>query len=119
MIDERDGASNYQLLECLLNPLFRRRSKKTSKLRVNGLCEGNPPDTGRFPSQRASDVENTSIWWRHHDILLKIENNKSMSRGDTVGLSPRWWGCISVTVMKQIAKQLIDKINIATREDVY
>ena len=28
---------------------FRRRSKKTSKLRVTGLCEGNSPGTGEFP----------------------------------------------------------------------
>ena len=47
--------------------LFRRRSKKTSKLRVTGLCEGNSPVTGEFPPQRASNVENVSIWWRHHE----------------------------------------------------
>ena len=48
--------------------LFRGRSKKTSKLRVTGLCEGNSPVTGDFPTQRASDAENVSIWWRHHVI---------------------------------------------------
>ena len=36
----------------LFNHVFRRRSKKTSKPRVTGLCEGNPPVTGGFPSQR-------------------------------------------------------------------
>ena len=46
--------------------LFRRRPKKTSKFRVNGLCEGNSPVTGGFPSQRASNAGNFSIWWRHH-----------------------------------------------------
>ena len=30
-------------LHCLLSRLFRRRSKKTSKLRVTSLCEGNQP----------------------------------------------------------------------------
>ena len=30
-----------------LSRLFRRRSKKTSKLRVTGLCEGNSPVTGQ------------------------------------------------------------------------
>ena len=35
----------------------RRRSKKTSKLRVTGLCEGNSPGTGEFPVQRASYTE--------------------------------------------------------------
>ena len=43
----------------------RRRSKKTSKLRVTGLCEGNSPVTGEFPAQMASNAENVSIWWRH------------------------------------------------------
>ena len=43
--NERDGVSNHQPYDCLLNCLFRRRSKKTSKLRVSGLCEGNSPVT--------------------------------------------------------------------------
>ena len=33
------------------------RSKKTSKLHVTGLCEGNSPLTGEFPAQRASNAE--------------------------------------------------------------
>ena len=24
--------------------------------------------TGEFPAQRASNAENGSIWWRHHDL---------------------------------------------------
>ena len=32
-------------------------SKKTSKLRVTGLCAGNSPGTGEFPAQMASDAE--------------------------------------------------------------
>ena len=43
-----------------------RTSKKTPKLLVTGLCEGNPPFTGGFPSQRGSNAEDSSIWWRHH-----------------------------------------------------
>ena len=39
-------ASQIQPHGCLLNRLFRRRSKKTSKLSVTGLCEGNSPVTG-------------------------------------------------------------------------
>ena len=64
--NERDGISNHQPHHCLLNHLFRRRSKKTSKLCVTGLCAGNSPVTGEFPAQMASNVENVSIWWRHH-----------------------------------------------------
>ena len=62
----RDSVSNHQTHNCLLNSLFRRRSKKTSKLRVTGLCVGNSPGTGEFPAQMASNAENVSIWWHHH-----------------------------------------------------
>ena len=44
--------------------------KKTSKLRVTGLCAGNSPGTGEFPAQMASNAENVSIWWRHHGIVI-------------------------------------------------
>ena len=67
--NERDGVSNHQPCDCLLNCLFRRISKKTSKLRVTGLCAGNSPVTGKFPAQRASNAKNVSIWWRHHVVL--------------------------------------------------
>ena len=62
----RDSVSNHQPHHCLLNRLFRRRSEKTSKLRVTGLCAGNSPVTGEFPAQMASNAKNVSIWWRHH-----------------------------------------------------
>ena len=40
--NEHDGVSNHQPHDCLLNRLFRRRSNKTSKLCVTGLCGGMP-----------------------------------------------------------------------------
>ena len=49
--NKRDGVSNYQSHDCLLNCLFRRRSKKTSKLRVTDLCAWNSPVTGEFPAK--------------------------------------------------------------------
>ena len=49
--NDHDGVSNHQPHDYLLNRLFRRRSKKTSKLRVTGLCVGNSPGTGEFPAQ--------------------------------------------------------------------
>ena len=66
----RDSVSNHQPHDCLLNRLFRLRSKKTSKLRVTGLCAGNSPGTSEFPAQMASYAENVSIWWRHHVIKM-------------------------------------------------
>ena len=56
-----DIVSNHQPHGCLLNRLFRRRSKKTSKLRVTGLCSGNSPGTGEFPAQMASNAENSWV----------------------------------------------------------
>ena len=55
--NERIGVSNYHHIYCLLSRLFGRTSKKTWKLRVTGLCDGNPPVTDGFPSQRASNAE--------------------------------------------------------------
>ena len=54
----------------LLSRFFGLRSKKTSKLRVTGLCAGNSPGTGEFPAQMASNAENVSIWWRHHAYFI-------------------------------------------------
>ena len=66
--NDHAGVSNHQPHGCLYNRLFRRTSKKTSKLRVTGLCAGNSPGTGEFPAQMASYAENVSIWWRHHAL---------------------------------------------------
>ena len=63
------GVSNHQPHHCLLIRLFGRRSKKTSKFRVTGLCVGNSPGIGDFPAQMASNAEN--VWWRHHDYSSK------------------------------------------------
>ena len=67
--NERDGVSNHQPHDCSLNRLFRRRSKKISKLRVTGLCEGIHPVTGEFPAQRTGTADNVPIWWRHHEEI--------------------------------------------------
>ena len=74
--NERDAVSNHQRLNCCFNRLFRRRSKKTSKFHVTGLCEGNPPVTGGFPSQRVSDVEKNPF----DDVIAS---------GNKVGTT--WW----------------------------
>ena len=72
-----NGISNHQLHDCLLNRLFRRRSKKTSKLRVTGLCAGKSPLTGEFPAQMASNAASASIWWRHNVLHWYCGNNWS------------------------------------------
>ena len=47
--NRRDCVSNHQPYDCLLNRLFRHRSKKTSKLCVTGLCAGNSPGPVNSP----------------------------------------------------------------------
>ena len=42
----RDGVSNHQTHDYLFNRIFKRW----------------------FPAQRASNAENVSIWWRHHEL---------------------------------------------------
>ena len=89
--NDHAGVSNHQPHGCLLNRLFRRKSKKTSKLRVTGLCAGNSPGTGEFPAQMASYVENVSIWWRHHVIVSEWHIHASVKRasiGSDNGLLP-------------------------------
>ena len=56
---------------------------------VTGLCEGNSPVTGEFPVQRASNAENVSIWWRHHDITsaLVLQNMDTLDYYQ----APRKW----------------------------
>ena len=68
--DRCDGVLNHQPHHCLLNRLLRRKSK----LRVTGLCAGNSPVTGEFPAQMASNAENASILWRHHEpnVVLSL-----------------------------------------------
>ena len=61
-----DGVSNHQLHGCLLNRLFRRRLKKTSKLRVAGLCVGNSP--GPVSSPHKSSV--TRKMFPFDDVIM-------------------------------------------------
>ena len=70
--NDHDGVSNHQPHGCLLSRLFRRWSKKTSKLRVTGLCVGNSPGTDEFPAQMASNAEMFPF-----DDVIMLEHHKS------------------------------------------
>ena len=87
--NEHDGISNHQPHHCLLNSLFGRRSKKTSKLRVTGLCAGNSSVTDEFPAQTASNAEIVSIWWRHY--------------AKTIFSTIRWGSLLSVQNLTYVA----------------
>ena len=88
-----DSVSNHQPHDSLLNRLFRSRSKKTSKLRATGLCSGNSPETGEFPAQRASNAENVSIWWRHHEWLLL---KKYIMQSSVLAFAVWYYHCLKV-----------------------
>ena len=60
------SVSNHQPRDCLFNRLFRRRVKEDIKApRHWPLCG---EFTGEFPAQMASNAENDSISWRHHEL---------------------------------------------------
>ena len=73
--------SDHQPHDCLLNRLFRRRLKKTSNLRVTGLCEGHSLVTGEFSAQRTSNAENVSMWLWFLSARVPAVDNFSCYRG--------------------------------------
>ena len=88
--NERDDVSNHQAPSCLLNRLFRRRSKKTSKLCVTGLCEGNSPMTVEFPTQRASNAENVSIWCHHISVEINACRSSCIRKKIMINAGPNF-----------------------------
>ena len=73
--NDHDVVSNHQPHGCLLNRLFRRRSKKTSKLRVTGLCVGNSPGPVNSPhkwpvTRKMFPFDDVIMWCVHSDIFV-------------------------------------------------
>ena len=108
--NECDVVSNHRRLDCLLSRLFRHRSKKTSKLRITGLCEGNPSVTGGFPLKGPlmlkmfpfydaimwCQAEMNKSWFLHHMMHLSLDPKchwKGMTLTHAQGHECRWqWG---------------------------
>ena len=80
-------ASQITSLTVAYSTVYPGRSNKVSKLCATGLCGGNSPVTGEFPTQRASNAENVSIWWRHH----VGEQYYSHSNGHCLILNENCW----------------------------
>ena len=78
-----DSVSNHQPHDCLLNRLFRRRSKKTSKLRVTGLGMRNSPGTGEFPAQMACNAK----MFPFDDVIMKFPCTREITRDGLAKLS--------------------------------
>ena len=71
--NDHEGVLNHQPHGCLLNRLFRRKSKKTSKLRVTGLCVGNSP--GPVNSPHKGPVTRKIL--PYDDVIMKPQHNKA------------------------------------------
>ena len=88
--NRHDSVSNHQPHDCFLNRLFRRRSKKTPKLRVSGLCAGNSPGTGEFLAQMASNAENVSDCWRHYEVCKDEKDEINLRQKKMVNWTYHW-----------------------------
>ena len=64
-------ASQITSLTVVYLILYSGGSNKTSKLRVTGLCEGNSPVTGEFPTQMA----NNGKMFPFDDIIMKVASD--------------------------------------------
>ena len=59
--------------------VFQVQIEENIKVPRLGICVWNPRVTGGFPSQRASSIENVSIWWSHHGDPVPILQLSQMS----------------------------------------
>ena len=87
--NDHDGVSNYQPHGCLLNRLFRRRSKKTSKLRVTGLCAGNSPGPVNSPhkgpvTRKMLPFDDVIMYWSCKDSPSAIDSPQRASNTEIV-----------------------------------
>ena len=91
----RDGVSNHRRHNCLLNRLFRRRSKKTFKVRVTGRWLVNPPHKGpvmrkMFPFDDVIMKKPYVFWFKFHWSLFleTILIDKQVTTASSNGLVP-------------------------------
>ena len=103
-----DSISNHQPHNCLPKRLFRRRSKKTSKLPVTGLCAGNSPETSEFPAQRANNTENVSI----DDVIMKLLYGQFSTPPGSIRQKAWCFCCVDVTRLHNLQLWAISKFNI-------
>ena len=88
----RDGVSNHQPHDCLVNRLFRRGSKKISKLGVTCLCAGNSPGPVNSPhkwpvTQEMFPFDDVIMIWNDAgvffitDIIVTVKKQITLSTG--------------------------------------
>ena len=63
--NERDCVSNLPASRSFIEPFIQMQIKENTK------APHHWPLCGEFPTQRASNAETVSIWWRHHETTIK------------------------------------------------
>ena len=84
--NEGDGYSNHRRLDCLLNRLFRRRSKKAPKLCVTSFmrgihrCPADPPHVHPHPPPTPTNYKGpvTRKMFPFDDGIMKIKHSDTM-----------------------------------------
>ena len=99
--NEHDGISNNQPCDCLLKRLFRHRWKKTSKLRITGLCAGNSRVTNEFPHKgpvmwKMFPFDDVIMWkltmvWHQESWLPMTPRGAIGPTHAAMGPTHAWW----------------------------
>ena len=76
-----------------------------------GLCAGNSPGTGEFPAQKASNAENVSIWWRHHEMKFESKYFFFFKYSFENIASKMLAFCLGSNVLKQTGVTIIYHVN--------
>ena len=117
--NDHGGVSNHQPHDCLLNRLFSRRSKKTSKLRVTGLCAGKSPGPVISPHKgtvrrKMFSFDDVIVWviFTNHDwIIILADSGLSLSRH-----LHYCWHISNCTFLNRLHRHLIQNIKKSIQE---
>ena len=94
--NDHDGVSNHQPHGCFLNRLLWRRSKKTSKLRVTGLCAGNSPGPVNSPhkgrvTRKMFPFDDVIMRLRHFLQQVTVRWSHHVTSVDRVQVGRKYW----------------------------
>ena len=109
-------ASQITSLTTVYSTIYSGTDKQKSKPRVTGLLEVNSPVTGELPTQRASNTENVSIWWRHHDTRNNLGRSFALA---SVSDELHRTGRRNFTLILSLAIRVEGKINVVIHRLIY
>ena len=75
-----------------IQPFIQAQIKENIKASRHWHLCGEFTEGGEFPAQRASNAENVSIWWRHHEFVVDMSDIQSWIYWQLrCGISNRTW----------------------------